>query len=311
MNFTEPIEKNYITHTVEWSSTTKNFKMHSEGPAGDLRLGLRQLHTRYRHALWDCGTFHAYCVERFIEECDAILGGRPVAGFSQADLDHLVATLRGRGNSNATINRKLSAVRKLLKKGASMGEVHALPQFGRLKERAGRIRFLEFEEEDRLFSAIRQRSEDYYRLSVFLVDSGARLGEAIGLRWNDINNGRATFWLTKSNKSRTIPLTARARAAVAAGTAGSRRGPGPFAGIRQHKFRAVWNEAKQTVGLADDADVVPHILRHTCASRLVRGGVDIRRVQTWLGHQSLQMTMRYAHLATNDLDACLTALERP
>ena len=41
----------------------------------------------------------------------------------------------------------------------------------------------------------------------------------------------------------------------------------------------------------------PHILRHTCASRLVRGGVDIRRVQMWLGHQTLQMTMRYAHLS--------------
>lgn len=309
MTLTNTIEDIPIADTVEFPPATKIFRMHIDSPAGDCRIGLRQLHARHRHALWDAGTFHAYCVERFIEECDAILAGRPVAGFSQVDLDHLIATLRGRGNSNATINRKLSAVGKLLKKGASMGEVHALPEFRRLKGRAGRLRFLEFEEEDRLFSAIRLRSEDYFRLSVFLVDSGARLGEAIGLRWNDINDGRATFWLTKSNRSRTIPLTARARAAVEA--AGHKRGPGPFAGIRQHRYRAVWNEAKDAVGLADDADVVPHILRHTCASRLVRGGVDIRRVQTWLGHQSLQMTMRYAHLATSDLDACLPALERP
>ena len=69
-----------------------------------------------------------------------------------------------------------------------MGDIHSLPEFRRQKERQGRIRFLEYEEEDRLFAAIRSRSEEYYRLSVFLVDTGARLGEAIGLRWNDIQN---------------------------------------------------------------------------------------------------------------------------
>ncbi|MET3648269.1 integrase [Phyllobacterium ifriqiyense] len=51
-------------------------------------------------------------------------------------------------------------------------------------------------------------------------------------------------------------------------------------------------------------------VRHTCASRLLRGGIDIRRVQIWLGHQTLSMTMRYAHLATNDLDSCVAVLER-
>ena len=63
------------------------------------------------------------------------------------------------------------------------------------------------------------------------------------------------------------------------------------------------------MGLADDGAVVPHVLRHTCASRLVQGGIDIRRVQMWLGHQTLQMTMRYVHLATHDLDSCLAVIE--
>lgn len=93
-------------------------------------------------------------------------------------------------------------------------------------------------------------------------------------------------------------------------TAQAGRRGGPFAGILQHKYRAVWNEAKASIGLGTDEDVVPHVLRHTCASRLVQGGIDIRRVQTWLGHQTLTMTMRYAHLATNDLDVCVPILER-
>lgn len=121
-----------------------------------------------------------------------------------------------------------------------------------------------------------------------------------------MHDKRVTFWLTKSGRSRTVPLTERASAAVGLP---ERPGKGPFGMLTQAGYRAVWNCAKQEVGLGGDAQVVPHILRHTCASRLVRGGIDIRRVQMWLGHQTLQMTMRYAHLATDDLDACVTILE--
>jgi hypothetical protein len=90
-----------------------------------------------------------------------------------------------------------------------------------------------------------------------------------------------------------------------------RRPKGPFTKLSQAQYRAIWNEAKAEVGLGADEQVVPHILRHTCASRLVQGGIDIRRVQMWLGHQTLSMTMRYAHLATNDLDGCVVVLEKP
>ena len=222
-------------------------------------------------------------------------------------LDGLIASLRKRGNSNATINRKMAALSKLLRKAHKMGDINGLPEFRRLKEKAGRIRFLDPDEETRLFAAIRDKSELYERLCIFLIDSGARLGEGIGLRWQDIQGERVTFWLTKSGKSRSVPLTERAAAALRSSDRAKR---GPFTGIAQAKFRAAWNEAKQDVGLGADADVVPHVLRHTCASRLVQGGVDIRRVQTWLGHQTLQMTMRYAHLASSDLDICVPVLER-
>lgn len=267
---------------------------------------LMNLYRIYHHVLWDEG-FHKYCVESFIGEFDRLLGYEKLDDFPQEKLDFLVMKLRERGNSNATINRKMAALSKLLKKAHRMGDIGSLPEFHRLKERAGRIRFLEYDEEEQLFAAIKARSEDYYRLSVFLVDTGARLGEAIGVRWNDIHAGRVTFWITKSGRSRTLPLTQRAQQVLRASRQ-SRNGP--FLHIGQPKFRATWHEAKKECGLGGDADVVPHILRHTCASRLVRGGIDLRRVQTWLGHQTLQMTMRYAHLATHDLDTCLPVLER-
>lgn len=267
---------------------------------------IAELFSRYSDSLWEAGK-HKGNVVSFIGEVNELFLNKRFSAFDQETLDWLVNTLRERGNSNATINRKLSALGKLLRKAFKMGDIHSLPEFRREKERRGRVRFLEIDEEDKLFAAIRARSEHYYLLSVFLVDTGARLGEAIGLRWNDIHDGAVTFWLTKSGRSRSIPLTKRALEAV---KSIDRKRAGPFFGIEQYKYRAVWHEARAEIGLAGDLELVPHCLRHTCASRLVRGGVDIRRIQMWLGHQTLQMTMRYAHLATQDLDVCVPILER-
>lgn len=267
-----------------------------------------ELTTRYINVLWEDGS-HKSNVRSFLGEIDEILLSERFSVFSEEMLDRVIGSLRERGNSNATINRKMAALSKLLRKACKMGEIYSLPEFRRQKERQGRIRFLEQEEEERLFRAIRAIDEDSYRLSVFLVDTGCRLGEAIGLLWNDVNQLRATFWLTKSGRSRTVPLTRRAKQAVFIPQKTHLKGP--FSMLNQQRFRAVWNQAKSDVGLAFDDQVVPHILRHTCASRLVQGGIDIRRVQMWLGHQTLQMTMRYAHLATHDLDSCVKVLEQP
>lgn len=267
---------------------------------------LRELFGKYGDLLWMNGS-HKYNVTNFIGELHDLLDFPGFSTFSQEMLDQLIGKLRKRGNSNATINRKMAALSKLLRKAYKMGDVHSLPEFKRQKEKAGRIRFLDRDEENILFSEIRAHSEAYYRLCIFLVDTGARLSEGLNLRWGDIHKDRVTFWVTKSGRSRSVPLTQRALAAI---EGSDRRYSGPFAEIDQQRFRVAWHNAKDAVGFADDKDVVPHVLRHTCASRLVQGGIDIRRVQMWLGHQTLTMTMRYAHLASHDLDMCIPILER-
>ncbi len=284
-----------------------NYQFNASGPIKIVKPNrLTALLERYVDILWEPGS-HKSNVTAFVNELDEILLGQAFDAFTHEMVDRLIGELRKRGNSNATINRKMAALSKLLRKAFKMGDIHSLPEFRRQKEKAGRIRFLEYEEEDRLFAAIRAKDEQYSALCIFLVDTGARLGEGIGLRWNDLHDDRATFWITKSGKSRTVPLTPRAIEAVKS-QAGAKEGP--FASVDQQRFRWVWNAAKSQVGLGSDDDVVPHVLRHTCASRLVRGGIDIRRVQMWLGHQTLQMTMRYAHLASHDLDVCLPILLR-
>lgn len=284
-----------------------NYQYSLSGPIGLVKkTSLRSLFERYGDILWMPGS-HKYNVTNFIGELHELLPEPDFTSFTEDMLDDLVGKLRKRGNGNATINRKIAALRKLLRKAQKMGDLVSLPEFKRQKEKAGRIRFLEPAEEDLIFSELRGTSESYYRLSIFLIDTGARLNEALGLRWNDLNSRRATFWVTKSGRSRSVPLTGRASRAA---SGGDKRLSGPFADISEQKYRATWNAVKERVGLGQDKDVVPHVLRHTCASRLVQGGIDIRRVQMWLGHQTLSMTMRYAHLASHDLDMCVPVLER-
>lgn len=301
-------ESTSATYTLHSADSRSYFQTTNAQPKSVRLTELLQL---YGDILWPEGR-HKYNVRLFLGEIDEVLLGVRFETFDEKLLDRLIMALRQRGNSNATINRKLAALRKLLQKAHKMGEIGPLPDIPRLKESAGRIRFLEHDEETRLFAEIRARDDAAYRLSIFLVDTGCRLGEALGLIWNDLSERRATFWITKSGRSRSVPLTKRAaEAARIIFDDQGRRQKGPFTTLTQPQFRAIWNDAKAQVGLGADDQVVPHILRHTCASRLVKGGIDLRRVQMWLGHQTLQMTMRYSHLATSDLDRCVAVLEQP
>jgi integrase len=169
-------------------------------------------------------------------------------------------------------------------------------------------RVIEPNEEAPLLAAIRQRSELYFDLSVFLLDTGARIGEAAALGWPAIAKQSVTFAESKSALGRTIPLTTRATAVL---LRQRREIGGPFLLARLSDYRDAWKQAKRKAGI-NDATLVPMSLRHTCAVRLVRGGIDLQTVQTWLGLRSLAMTMRYARYADmNVLEACVQALERP
>ncbi|MCP4318640.1 MAG: site-specific integrase [Hyphomicrobiales bacterium] len=136
----------------------------------------------------------------------------------------------------------------------------------------------------------------------------ARIGEALQLNWNDIDGNYVTFWETKSYRPRTIPLSRRAKTVVDEQRKTGGRKTGPFRNVAYPRFRNGWISAKDKTVMRNDRQVVPHVLRHTCASRLAQSGVDIKRIQEFLGHRTLSMTLRYAHLSPKHLDVCADAL---
>ncbi|MEZ5799297.1 MAG: site-specific integrase [Nitratireductor sp.] len=258
--------------------------------------------------LWEPGSHRENCIS-FLEEINEILLKNGVSNIDSNAIDFLIGEFRQKGNKNSTINRKLSSLFKLLRKYKKSGGDIEVPEFTKLPEKNGRIRFLSADEEESLFAGLSRTDPHYMALAAFLIDTGARIGEAISLRWSDIPPGSVTFWETKANLPRSVPLTARAASIVNDLRTVENRA-GRFASIRYANFRNAWLKARKEAGMERDPQIVPHILRHTCASRLAQAGVDIKRIQEFLGHKSLTMTLRYAHLAPMHLRECADALDQ-
>jgi integrase len=266
---------------------------------------LLQLWDSYSDILWEPGTHKDTC-RGYVHEIQDVIRRNRITQFDNRLLDAATSAFRAKGNRNSTVNRKLACLSKLLRKHYRNGAIDRLPDFRKLPERNGRIRFLSRAEEAALSNALDEIDMRYGALARFLADTGARVGEALSLRWCDAGDGKATFWETKSNTPRTVPLTRRATSVLA--TLRETEAIGPFCAVRYANFRNAWLRARRKAGLNRDPQVVPHILRHTCASRLAQNGVDVKRIQEFLGHRTLAMTLRYAHLAPRHLDVCVDAL---
>ncbi len=278
----------------------------SAGEKNNMCGKIREIWERYADLLWEEGKHKDTC-HSFIVEIEEIMKQEKFDQIDSNMISALCIAYRKKGNKNSTINRKLACLGKLLRKHHRCGLLDRLPDIPKFPENNARVRFLSREEEGHVFAAMDRVDARYGALCRFLVDTGARVGEAIGLRWTDIDVDVVTFWETKTNTPRSVPLTKRAMQVLE-----EQRGvepTGPFRSIRYCNFRNAWVKAKGHAGLSDDRQVVPHVLRHTCASRLVQGGVDIRRIQEFLGHKTLAMTLRYAHLAPKHLTVCAETLD--
>ena len=228
-------------------------------------------------------------------------GARRLATISTTALDGYVEALQARGNSDGTINRKLAALSKMMAVAIERGGLSSKPHFPRRRESQGRIRFLTDAEERRVITLFRQwNCMGYADAVMVLADTGLRLGELLRLEHRDVDlKARLlTVWQTKTGQPRTVPMTTRVHDILIS------VGQGRCFLINEDAFRHAWDRARGLMGLTDDKGFVIHALRHTCASRLVQRGVNLKVIQEWLGHKSLAMTMRYAHLSpTNLLDA--------
>ncbi|MCG7628407.1 site-specific integrase [Epibacterium sp. MM17-32] len=228
-------------------------------------------------------------------------------------IDAWLHDCEARSNSDSTINRKVSALSKVLKLAIEYGGLDALPKMPmQRKERVSRIRFITKDEETALYQFFIQIGRDDMAAFVMvLIETGMRRGELMNLRPVDVDLKSGVIMVygtegkgTKNGKIRSVAMTKACRGALQDRMTGA-----TCFDLSVSDVRHLWDRARMHLGLADDNDFVLHVCRHTCASRLVKAGVSLPTVQQWLGHSSITTTMRYAHLYPQDIMNAAKALE--
>lgn len=137
----------------------------------------------------------------------------------------------------------------------------------------------------------------------FLVSSGCRLGELVGIQVNAVDwQGRSVVVLGKGGKERTVYFSVRAKLMLQEYLSRRKGGEALFASSRAPyeamKPRAVEKVLQKIGERAGEARRVhPHLMRHTFASNALNAGMDITIIQHLLGHTDPKTTLIYAELA--------------
>lgn len=198
------------------------------------------------------------------------------------------------GHANATINHKGRILRRLCNLAAndwewidSTRKIHLLPEIP--KER-----FLTTREVEALAKACTNRKVgDYIRLAAY---TGIRKGHLMRLSSEDVKDGWIV--LDRSSKTRTlqrVPLHPKV-AKIA------QRLP---LGVSRFQLETVWRDAQKKTGIKARW----HDLRHTCASWLAASGADMLTIRDMLGHSTINVTQRYAHLAPKHLESAVRKMQ--
>lgn len=224
---------------------------------------------------------------------------RQAEGITKKDIqDWLLEQTDEREWSPATRNRYQAAF-SLVFRVAVDNEKLSLNPAARIKrkpEHNDRIRFMSADEEKRFTSYIKERFPHYLPAFLFSMHTGSRLSEQLGLKWSDINLKQrlVTFSKTKPGKTRHVPLNEVSLAAVKACRSDNEH---VFLNTADSPLGSIRHWFEDSVAATKLKGYTWHCNRHSFASRLVMAGVDIRTVAYLMGHSTIQMTMRYAHLA--------------
>jgi integrase len=247
--------------------------------------------------------------------------GRDVTRLRVLDVRAYIRQRREAGLAASTINKEvgfLSAAINHARKEWGW-DIPNAAQGQRLAEPSGRVRWITRAEAAALIRAAQSapRAPHLADFITVALHTGMRKGEILGLEWRRVDLQANLLHLeahnTKTGRRRSVPLNRVAREAFLsrlryrAGNCPA--SPWVFAhpdGSRIQDVKKAFATACRKAGIADFRI---HDLRHTCAAWLVSAGVPLTEVRDLLGHSTIKMTERYAHLAPENVRAAVARLE--
>jgi len=270
---------------------------------------------------------------------------KKLADISAWDIQKWRTEKDKQGLASSTVNRRVTTLKAVLNKAVEWDVIPANP-LNKIKplkiDKKSRVRFLSKEEEGALRQALDDRESDIRRgrmsgnawrevrgyktlpsidarfadylkpMVLLTLNTGLRRGEAFNLQWSDIDfqhNQLAVEGTTaKSGQTRHIPLNSEAQAILKdwkEQTDTKYVFASPVTRKRFDNIKRSWGALRERAGLPD---FWFHDLRHTFASKLVMAGQDLYVIKELLGHSTIQMTERYAHLSPDHKVSAVEAL---
>lgn len=240
-----------------------------------------------------------------------------------AEIEAYKAQKLGKRQDRKSINNHLTALRKMLNLAAEWGVIDRTPKIRGFKIKAQFVaddEYLDFGETDRFLQAA---APEWKALLTTALKTGLRVGELLALKWEDVDLVaghvivRRTLWhgqegSPKGGLNRKVPLSPEALATLK----GHRHLKGPYVFCEPNGARLTHSRVKDVVpstcrraGLGKR--ITTHGLRHTFASHLVMRGASLKAVQELLGHESIEMTLRYSHLTPDVRRDAVRLLDGP
>lgn len=231
--------------------------------------------------------------------CSAM--GNPLADkFTAQDFAEYRAKRLAAGITQNNMNRELQYLKAMFNTLSSFDvwtRDNPLAKFKAIKIVENERHYLKLEEIDVLLTELpKGRNPHVTLIAKICLATGSRWGETEDLTIQQIRNGIVQYARTKSGKTRAVPIETALELEII--------GHHAQHGTGNRIFQSAWaafREAIERSGLELPMGQMTHVLRHTFASHFMMAGGNILALQRILGHQSLTMTMRYAHLAPDHL----------
>jgi integrase len=265
-----------------------------------------------------------------VKQIEEVIGEVPVEDVDYHTVERFIDEQRAEGLTSGTINKRVSRIKTTLRMCCIWTDpktgrpyiraVPPMPATGKLNIRR---RVLEIEEERTIMATLdklqagtarsRRAGQLWWLFRQYLnwlLDTGMRRNEALGVGFYDIEDGvvRLREGETKNEDPREIPLTTRLRDMVATFDKMGVKGLLFGSSLTPGKVHEMWHEV---CDLAKVEGVTIHDLRRTRGTRLRRSGVSIEDIAKLLGHRDVRVTYRvYAHLSTDDLKETVDRAEQ-
>ena len=267
--------------------------------------------------------------------CQVMDGNRAAGKLDAGSVAKLRLHLQARKRSPNTINEYQRLLSAAINYAVERGIIarNPLAAIGKVSDpRAPKWRFLEQEEIETLLNLLRdgykvektsrsgnvytarQRApRGMYELVVFLLNTGARLGEALAVQWGDVDLRRSHVRLVTTKRAsggrpavpRFVPINAALRELLDGLAEKKPRPTDKVLTIGRNNVRRKFISVCDHAGLGH---VRLHDLRHTFCSHLAMAGVPLPTIQSLAGHTAISTTMRYAHLAPGAAQAGVDTL---